>query len=191
MDEIRELLKHPENCFIDGDHPAMKDPEHWCVGPVIVHRDSDIMSNVNYIRLIEALDENKEIEGDWETHVFNHWAVGWVKHLSFRVLDENGEPSKAYRFISEWFDALEDYPCADDELLSQMEYDAAIEAIESEGRRWLKEGAPEGWPGEVWTWLSENEQGELENRDGNGAYPSEESVRNALRSLGIHEEEEE
>lgn len=187
---VAKLLELPRDCFIDPEHPAMEFPEHWCVGPVVLTRDSTLMENTNYIRLVECLDDNKEIEGDWEIHRFSHWAVGWVKHLSFRVLDEKGAPTEVYRVVKEWFDGLQDYPCADDELLSEMEYDAAIEAIISQGSRWLKEPIRDEWASEVWRWLWENAQAELEDRDGNGASPSEEIVREALRSLGLHEEEE-
>ena len=189
-DEIKRLLTLPRDCYIDADHQAMKDPEHWCVGPTVLTRDSDLMSNVNYIRLVEALEEHGEWKEDWEIHVFNHWAVGWVKHLAFRVLDEKGEPTPLFHFVKKWFSDLEDYPCADDELLSEMEYDAAIEVIISHGSRWLKEPIPEEWASEVFTWLWQNDQSQLEDRDGNGPYPSEESVREAMRSLGLHEEEE-
>jgi hypothetical protein len=29
--EVRELLQRPRDCFINSAHPAMEDPEHWCV----------------------------------------------------------------------------------------------------------------------------------------------------------------
>ncbi len=188
--EIRELLQTPANCGVSADHPHAKDPEHWCVGPVVKHRDSDLLTNVNYTKLVEALEDRKDLEGQWEIHRFSHWAVGWVDHLSFRVLDEDGKPSAAFHFVKKWNDDLENYPCADDDLLSEMEYDVAIEAIEREGSRWIKDDAKEGWASEVYGWLSDHDPGEVENRDGSGAYPSTSSVREALRSLGWHAEED-
>ena len=187
---VAQLLEHPRDCFIDSDHPAMKDPGHWCVGPVVFTRDSNLVENTNYIRLVEALDDCDDIKGDWEIHESSDWAVGWVKHLSFRVLDEKGAPTEAYRFVKKWSESLEDYPCADEELLSQMEYDAAIEAIEQQGARWLKDPSNEEWAASVWKWIWDNAPRELDH-DGNGAYPSEEIVREAMKKLGIHEPEEE
>lgn len=191
MDEIRELLKHPENCFIDGQHPAMEDPEHWCVGPVIRTRDSSLMEESNADALDKALHEHPEWEEDWETHTFNHWAVGWVEHLSFRVLDAESKPTAVYEFLKEWFDALEDYPLADEEDLSQREYDAALDNIGFEGRRHLREGVEDGWEDRVYQWLAQHRPGEVEDRDGNGPYPSEESVEEALKALDLAEKEEE
>ena len=191
--DIDELLKRPRDCFINSAHPAMEDPGHWCVGPVILTRDSGLRERANATSLKAHLKSTPGIQGSWEIHTFNHWAVGWVEHLSFKVLKKGPgkKTTKVYEVIKDWFDGLSDYPVADEELLSQMKYDAAIEAIISQGSRWLKEPIPEEWASEVWTWLWNNDPSELEDPDGNGAYPSVESVREALRSLGIHEEEEE
>ena len=188
--EVRELLQRPRDCFINSAHPAMEDPEHWCVGPVVLTRDSHLLDQANYQSLVAELEEHPEWEEEWQLHSFSHWAVGWVEHLSFRVLTEEGKPTAMFQFVKKWFEALSEYPSADDELYSKLEYEACLEAIESEGRRWIRDGVEEGWPETVWRWLDKNDPGELENRDGNGAYPDGDKVREALRALELHEPED-
>lgn len=48
---------------------------------------------------------------------------------------------------------------------------------------------PEGWVWSVYDWLSENRSGEVENRDDQGGYPSEESLREAFEALGFEQAE--
>lgn len=49
---------------------------------------------------------------------------------------------------------------------------------------------PEGWQGEVFSWLADNDPSEVENRDDTGGYPSEASLRAAFVSLGFKEQAE-
>lgn len=191
--DIDELLKQPRDCFINSDHPASQDPEHWCVGPVILTRDSGLLAQANAISLKDHLKATPGIHGSWEIHTFNHWAVGWVEHLSFKVLKKGPgkKTTKIYGVIKDWFDGLSDYPVADDELLSRLEYEAGLAAIEGEGSRYLKDGADEAWVELVYRWLSDHCARELEDHDGNGPYPSREAVQEAMRAVGVHEEEEE
>jgi hypothetical protein len=187
MDDIKQLLTLPDNCFVSPDHPAVKDPEHWCLGPVLLTRDSDLVAEVNFDALQKELKEkgflDDQDEGDYGFYRLNHWAVGWVEHLSFRVLDEKGEPTAIYKFLKEWEKKLDDYPLADEEELSRREYDAAIEWIQCEGIRSCKGGVPTDWMERVFTWLWEHEQGEMENHSGHGATPSEAAIRRALAAL--------
>jgi len=44
---------------------------------------------------------------------------------------------------------------------------------------------PEGWVWQVYDWLSENRSGEVENRDDQGGYPSEEAMREAFEALNF------
>lgn len=189
-EEVRELLKYPPDCGLFSGHPAYKDPEHWCIGPVIEHRDSGLMDRANAKALIEALEKREDLQEMWEPHDFRHWAVGWVKHMSFRVLGDDGEPTPMFHFMKEWEAKLDDYPLADEEAYCVMEFEAAIENIESIASRWVKKGA-EDWAGEVYRWLSENEPGELDNRDGNGAWPADSAIIRALRANGIYLNEDE
>jgi hypothetical protein len=42
---------------------------------------------------------------------------------------------------------------------------------------------PDGWEGEVYNWLSDNEPRAIENRDDQGGYPSEKELRAAFDGL--------
>jgi hypothetical protein len=183
--KVRELLRHPEDCAIFVWHPAYKDPEHWCVGPVIEHRDSLLIDRANAKALIEELESREDLQDMWEPHEFRHWAVGWVKHLSFLVLGENGEPTPMFHFMAEWEQKLADYPLADEEAYCEMEFEATTSNIQSIGSQWVKDGAEE-WAGEVYHWLSDNEARELDDRDGNGGWPSDESIIRALKALDLY-----
>jgi hypothetical protein len=62
--------------------------------------------------------------------------------------------------------------------------------IESIGGRMVKAGAPDTWPDEVWRWFWDNDQRQVEPRDGGGGWPSDEAMREALGALGYLDEEE-
>ena len=52
----------------------------------------------------------------------------------------------------------------------------------------MKLGAPQSWPGDVFSWLWDNEPSEMEDTDGQPAYPSDEAVKSALEALELLEE---
>ena len=97
-EEVRQLLQSPADCGLFPGHPAYKGA-HWCIGPVIEHRDSDPRDKAKARALIKALKARKDLQEMWELHNFRHWAVGWVKHLSFRVLGDDGEPTAMFHFM--------------------------------------------------------------------------------------------
>lgn len=68
--------------------------------------------------------------------------------------------------------------------------EATIENIRFEGRRLVAEDAPEDWAAKVWSWLWNNDEGQVEGRDDRGGYPSEESIGNALAALGMKKDED-
>ena len=43
---------------------------------------------------------------------------------------------------------------------------------------------PEGWEGDVYSWLSDYNQSAIENRDDQGGYPEEDDLREAFKALG-------
>jgi hypothetical protein len=49
---------------------------------------------------------------------------------------------------------------------------------------------PEGWESEVYSWLSDNRQSAIENRDDDGGYPEEDDLRTAFDALGYVQIEE-
>jgi len=77
------------------------------------------------------------------------------------------------------------YPVLDDEDYSRREYEATLENLPDAAWKLKNQyDLPEGWEGEVYGWLSENDSGAVENRDDQGGYPSEDQLRAAFEALG-------
>ena len=174
-----------EGCALHADHPASQQPEQWALGPVIESRDSDLIDKVNVRALLDALKERADLEGQWMIARMGHWAVGWVEHLSMRVLDDAGRPTAMIAFWLQWQDKLEGYPIADEDALGEAEYEAAMANVERDGKRFVASDAPDDWADRVFAWLSAHRPSELDNRDGHGACPSDKALREALLMLGM------
>ena len=119
-----------------------------------------------------------------ESH--HHWAVGHVDGFSVRVFDGDGEITEAFRKYHELSEAICDYPILNEQDYGERELEATLENIEDAAWRLKNEFTlPEGWVWSVYDWLSENRSGEVENRDDQGGYPSEEAMREAFEALGF------
>lgn len=120
---VEEMLQRPGSFGYSGDQEGMF--QTWSLGPAILTRDSDVLEKANAIALQHHLEElakkDKSLKGEWEITHASHWAVGWVDHLSFHAIDDAGRPTKIAAILKKWFDALKDYPVADENLLSEME----------------------------------------------------------------------
>ena len=116
-DDIKKALTLP-NSFGTGD---TRFGRTWALGPIIETRDSDALARSNARVLKRELEARPEFEGQWEVTGCNHWAVGWVDHLSFVPVDDKGEPSGVFKFLTAWFKGLDDYPIADEDDFSQLE----------------------------------------------------------------------
>ena len=197
MTTLGEYRKQRDfGCFLDERLDA------WRV-TVTRTRDSDILTNTNWdvavARLTEkcgdeseAFEEREDVSdaeftagvaSGWMIVRFGHWAVGWIEH----ILVAPGTPADDE--MQEIESALEGYPVLDEDAFSAAEYDATIENIRCEVRVYEK-GLPEGWEGEVYSWLWDNMQLEVEPRDGGGGYPSREAIDAALLALGYITQED-
>jgi hypothetical protein len=186
--EIEKALERPRSFGYAGDQEGMF--ETWSLGPIIRTRDSDLREQSNADALIKHLESDSTLADDWRITGASHWAVGWVDHLSFRVVEADGKtPTRIARVLKEWSDALASYPVADESDLSRREYEATLENIESAGRRMVVEAAPEDWPARAFGWFWDHDQRAVEARDGGGGYPSDEQMRACLRALGWLDEE--
>jgi predicted DCC family thiol-disulfide oxidoreductase YuxK len=152
------------------------------------NRDSGLLDQSNAAAIRKALEPfmtGKNPSVIDEHH--DHWAVGWVDGYSIRVYRQDGTITKAFAKWCELREQLDNYPILDEEDYSQRESDATFENIQQEAG-WLcrKRGLalPENFADAVYGWLSENDDSELENRDDQGAYPSEESILAAFKALG-------
>lgn len=115
------------------------------------HRDSDHLQVSNY-ETIRA-DLERDFPEDFTEDHCSHFLVGWIDHLTVRVLDDDGNPTDACARVLEWKTALEDYPVADEEDLSRREWEDTVEQFAdhvrySEGLE-LREDLPDGWESEV------------------------------------------
>lgn len=124
--DIQEALKRPSDFGYRGDLPL---GTTWSLGPVVRQRDSSILEESNYHVLMGLLKSRTDLEGMWEITGCSHWAVGWVDHLSYQVVDDNGQPTAMHRFVEEWFEDRDNYIVADDSDYSERLFMALREAI--------------------------------------------------------------
>lgn len=101
------------------------------------HRDSDALARSNwsvlaadlgaeaytYIRANHWSDDSTDYEDrptvyHWRA---SHWAVGWVEYLMVRA----DAPEDVLTNAGEWLSALADYPVADDDHFSELEFTEA------------------------------------------------------------------
>ena len=100
--------------------------------------------------------------------------------FSIRVY-RNGEITDAFKAYHELSEQLADYPILDEEDYSERELEATLENINDAAWRVKHEyDLPEGWESEVYSWLSDNRPGSVENRDDQGGYPEEDDLRAAF-----------
>lgn len=166
--------------FAWWERPA--DDENWTV-VYTSNRDSGLLDQSNAAEIEKALEPFID-GGDVIPQSHSHWGVGWVDGFVIRVFNQDGTITPAFRVWCELQESLSDYPLLNEEDYSEREYEATIENITSGGRRFVKDDAPDEWADEVYTWLSDNHQREVENRDDQGGYPSDEYLKRALLALG-------
>jgi hypothetical protein len=183
QDEIKGMLKVPRDFGYSGNNRDMF--KTWTLGPIIQHRDSGLLEQSNAKAIQEYLESMPDLNDDWEITSCNHWGVGWVDHLSFRVLDKQGNITKVAKCIKAFNDALGDYPIADEDDYYDSHLHATLGNIEECGRQYLKEGVSGDWVERCWAWFSDNNTPAIED-DGQdqGGYPSDEEMRNCLEALG-------
>jgi hypothetical protein len=154
------------------------------------HRDSGLLDQSNAAVIAEALEaftQGEDPDIVFESH--RHWAVGHLEGFSVRVFDRHGEITPAFQAYHELAERLADYPILDEEDYSRREYEETLRNIEDAAWRLKRQFVlPEGWPSDVYSWLSDHEPHEIENRDDQGGYPSEESLRSSFDALGFEEQ---
>lgn len=171
-------------CFVWDRNRDLDDPDDWAV--IDTHnRDSDLLDVSNGAATAEALTpftEGDDPDVVMESH--GHWAVGHVDGFSIRVY-RGGEVTDAFRTYHELFERLADDPIFDEEDDSQREHDATLENIADAAWRVGRDyDLPEGWEGDVFSWLREHRGGAVENRDDRGGSPREGDLADAFEALG-------
>lgn len=190
--ELRAIAEHATGnwqgfkCFVwfRSDIP---DSENWSV-IYTHHRDSGLLdqSNASVIEnALEPFTDGDDPDVVMESH--NHFAVGHVDGFSIRVF-KDGHVTEAFRRYHELAEAMDSYPILDESDYSRREYDATVENIADAAWRVKDEyELPEDWQYEVYSWLSDNDCGEIESTDDQGGYPSEDSLRAAFDGLGYQQ----
>ena len=178
--EIRELTeKDPDHSWW-GDRD-IEDKERW--GQTFsVNRDSGLLEQSNFETISKDITER--FPEDARIIHSTHWAVGWIEQLFVRMYNDEG-PTEAYEALMEWKEKMESYPVADESDFSNREVEAAIENIGTIGR------VTEEQASEIAHWLWDNEDREMESVDGQGAWPSDASVKRAKKALNIDQDDEE
>jgi len=171
------------DCFCWHRKYDLESPEAWAI--IYTHnRDSGLLDLSNSEAIAEAL--RPFAKGDDSDVVFEshrHWAVGHVDGFSIRVFKE-GQITEAFRTYHQLSLRLADYPVLDEEDYSSREYEATLENItDAAWRLKRKYELPEDWEVQVYRWLSDHEDEEIENTDDRGGYPSEESIQRAFDAL--------
>lgn len=172
----------------------------WSLGPTIVHRDSGLLDESNAYALEEELKRMSALgvfsEDDWDIAECSHWAVGWVKHLTFWAVDlgETPEdpdeevelkPTTVFRFVEHWYSNLERYSIADEEDYSRRQMEGLEEDIKWEYSNIVGDNAPDDWAeqlaGELWSEAYTGDRDRL-TLDSN-------IVHNAIKQRGWEERE--
>jgi len=173
------------DCFAWHRRSELEDPDNWAI--FYTHQwDSGLLDQSNAAVIEKAFEPFTETDDPdivLETH--SHWAVGHVDGFSIRVV-RDGEVTGAFKTYYELTELLADYPVLNEEDYSRREYEATLEYLTDAALRLKNEfDLPEGWEGEVYDWLSENDPGAIENRDDQGGYPSAEELEAAFQGVGF------
>lgn len=169
----------------------LADPDRWAIF-YTHHRDSGLLDRSNAAvieKSLEPFTESDDPDVVFESH--GHWAVGHVAGFSVRVFNRDGEITEAFRAYHALAGRMADYPILSESDYSEREYTATAANLTDAAWRLKNEFAlPDGWQGEVYSWLSDHRPSEIENRDDRGGYPGEAALRAAFEALGFEKEPE-
>jgi hypothetical protein len=172
------------DCFCWYRSDELEDAYNWGIF-YTHHRDSGLLAQSNAAEIAKALKpfaDSDDPDVVFESH--NHWAVGHVDGFSIRVF-RNGQITEVFRAYHELTEQLADFPILDEEDYSRREYEATLENIGQAAWRLKQEfNLPGGWEGDVYSWLSENNDSAIENRDDQGGWPEEADLEAAFAALG-------
>ena len=168
--------------FAWHEYPA-DDPDNWGIY-YMENRDSTLTEQSNAKAIGEELKDFGEDLVKKEHH--HHWTCGWVDGWAIRVYNSEGEITEAFEVLCDIKGRLDRDGILDDDDYNGREYDAACDSIFEVGNKFLNENVHERWTNDVFDWLWNSDyQSELENKDDYGAYPSDESVKEAMKALGL------
>jgi hypothetical protein len=170
-------------CFVWDRERDLDDGDNWAI--FYTHnRDSALLAQSNADAINEAMEPFADGDDpDLVIESHSHWACGHIDGFSIRVY-RNGEITDAFKSYHELSEQIAEYPILDEEDYSERELEATLENIDDAAWRVKQEyDLPDGWESEVYSWLSDNRQGAVENRDDVGGYPEEDDLRAAFDAL--------
>lgn len=173
------------DCFCWGRAREIDDPDSWAI-IYTKHRDSGLLDQSNAAAIAKVMREFTDTDDpDVVFESQSHWAVGCISGFSIRVI-RRGKPTPAFERYHELAISLADYPILDETDYSNREYEATLENIVDAAWRLKRQfNLPDEWESRVYSWFSDNDDRAIENRDGQGGYPSEEQLKAAFIGLGF------
>ena len=190
---VIEALTLPDHFWLRADNKEdyQQPGATWSLGPVILTRDSSTIEKSNAAVLEKDLERLTEMrvlrDEDWEIVRCNHWAVGWVEHVSFRAINDEGLPSLVFRYLEAWFKSLrEEWPIADEEHYCNLQFEEFEETVKWEYARLTNDEAPDDWYEQIASELFSDAQSESSGE----LWVDEKTVANALDAHGWLEPEE-
>ena len=177
-------------CFCWDRERDVPDSDNWAI--FYTHnRDSGLLDQSNADQIAKAMEpftHGDDPDVVMESH--SHWAVGHVDGFSIRVY-RDPQITDAFRKYHDLMEQMDGYPILNEEDYSNKEYEATLENISDSAWKLKHEfNLPDGWEGDVYSWLSDHRQRAVENRDDQGGYPEENDLRAAFDALGYEPIEE-
>ena len=168
------------------DPDGVPDPQNWGI-MYTSYRDSTLLEYSNEAYIEKNLFRDDDSDDDILKAHGSSCLVGYLSGFAVRVCTESGEYTKAFERLYAIAQRLEVYPVLNEHDLASREIDALYENIQYRSN--LVDTASHVWQADwvdqVVQWLSANKPSELEDRDGNGAYPSDRAIAEALWELDL------
>ncbi len=168
-------------CFVWYRKDDLDHPDDWAI--IYTHnRDSGLLDQSNAAVIEKSLQPFTDRDVVFESH--HHWLVGHVDGFSIRVV-RRGRITRAFRAYHQLEEQMAAYPILDETDYSNREYEATLENIPLAAWR-VKDHfkLPEGWEGEVYSWLSDHCCSALDSTDDQGGWPTEGDLEDAFDALG-------
>jgi hypothetical protein len=163
----------------------LADADKWMIF-YTSHRDAGLLAQSNHKIIADRLAPFSV--GDDPDLVFErhfHFAFRYVDGLSLRVYRADGTITEAFQEFCRIKRQLEDSLILDKQDYSRREYEATLDNYrEAIGQ--LKDGLPQGWEGQVYSWFCDHGQDRyIENRDDQGGHAPREAILAALGDLRL------
>lgn len=186
MIDLAQVLARPPDFGLDQgpDSPEWIRElfKTWALGPVITHRDTGPLQDVNAEVIQERLNACTAHTGRWNLFDASHWAVGHCTHLSYQVLD-GGEITETAKFLAAQFELLSLVQCLDTPRLMKRLQAETIETLTAMLGRIRTKALQKDLPKRVFNWLKKNRPESVRFSSCQSAEPEEAVVREALAAL--------